>query len=127
MVLFKQVNLTSFEQVNLTSSLNESYTTKNYYMYYYTLTEKTPSGGRKIVDTSKRKTKSSRARFEEGLTIYLRDRTITNKEKVRVLEEMVALCKDAIKIFTGKGITSPEHMMLVLDEQSPRKGKHTNV
>lgn len=55
--------------------------------------------------------------MEDALFVFIKDRTISDKEKLRELEEMLSLCKGAIKIIQRRGITSPEHMMLCLDEE----------
>lgn len=55
-------------------------------------------------------------KFEHGLTIFLRNRDVSNKDKIYELEDMISLCKSAIVILQGNGITSASHMMNVLDE-----------
>lgn len=48
---------------------------------------------------------------------YLKDRTILTADKIREMENMKIQCDNAIKIMSGKGLTTFSHLANCLDEQ----------
>ncbi|MFA5036440.1 MAG: hypothetical protein WC479_04620 [Candidatus Izemoplasmatales bacterium] len=52
-----------------------------------------------------------------GFFIYLKDRTISNSDKIREMEDMKIQCDNAIKIMLGNGTITSSHLANCLDEQ----------
>ena len=55
-------------------------------------------------------------KLEESLFIFIKDKTISTKDKIDELATINGLCQNVVTILMGEGIFSPEWMIACLEE-----------